>query len=218
MAELGFTNIAATSIATPGAGVVSAFADSTSKLLSYKDDTGAIRVPQPGLKNQSVTTPGAGFASDTYLVGSSIALGLVSPLLAGSRYHCIFDVTKSAAGTATPIIIVRFGTAGSTADAAILTFTFNLQTAVADNGTFELFITFRTVGAGSAAVLQGQAFLRHNLAVTGLGSVNPTGWQQVIVTSSGFNSAVASSIIGVSVNGGTSAAWTITQVQAEVTI
>lgn len=218
MAELDLTAIAATSIQTPASGVGAAFFDSTLKLLSVKDDAGAVQVPTYGAKNQSVTTPGAGFAADTYLVGSSINLGAISQLKAGSRYHCLFDVTKSAAGTATPILIVRFGTAGAVTDAAILTFTFNLQTAVADNGTFEIFVTFRTIGSGTSAVLQGQAILRHNLAITGLGSVNPTGWQQVIVTSSGFNSTPANSIIGVSVNGGASAAWTITQVQAEVTV
>lgn len=217
MAQTDFTAIAATSIATPAAGVLSAYADATSKIFSTKNDAGAINTMVAGLKNQAVASV-TGYASDTYLVGSSIPLGLVTPLIAGSRFHCIFDVTKTGAGVATPILIVRFGVNGSTADAAILTFTFNAQTGVIDNGVFEIWVTFRTVGAGTAAVLQGQATLHHNLASTGLGSVNPVGWQQLLVTSSGFNSAVASSIIGVSVNGGASASWTTTLVQAEVTL
>lgn len=215
MAELDLTAIAATSIATPAAGVLAAYADSTSKQLSTKNDAGAINTPVFGAKNQAVSSV-TGYAADTFLVGSSIPLGLVSPLLAGSRYHLIFDVTKSAAGVAAPTVIIRFGTAGTVADAAILTFTFNAQTSVADNGTFEVWVTFRTVGAGTSAVLQGMAILEHNLAITGLGSVNPGGWQQVLVTSSGFNSAVASSIISASINGGASASWTVTLVQAEV--
>lgn len=216
MSELIFTNIAGTGAATPSSGNSSCFIDSTSKLLSVKDDTGAIQPAFPGAKNGAVSTVSASFAADTYLVGSSIALGPTSILKAKSSYRCIFDVTKTAAGTATPIIIVRFGTAGSTADTALLTFTFNVQTAVADNGTFEVITTFRTVGAGTTAVLVGQSILCHNLAITGLGSVNPNGWQQVLVTSAGFNSTVANSIIGLSVNGGASASWTITMVQAEL--
>lgn len=216
MAELDLTNIAATSISTPSSGVTSTYVDLTSKVLSSKLDTGAINTYSTGLKNQAVTSV-TGYAADTYLVGSSINLGLVSPLSAQSRYHLLFDVTKTGAGTQTPILVLRFGTLGTTGDAAICTFTFNVQTAVIDNGTFEIFASFRTVGAGTSAMIQGMAMLRHNLAVTGLGSVNPAGWQQVLVTSSGFNSTVASSIIGVSVNGGTSASWTTTLVQAELT-
>lgn len=211
MAELDLTAIAGASIATPAAGVCALYVDNTTKKLSTKDDTGGITPFPAQLSNQAIASV-AGYAVDTYLVGSSIAIpaGLVR---AGLRYHCVFDVTKTAAGVATPIVVVRFGTLGTVGDAAILTFTFNAQTAVIDNGVIEVFATLRNIGA--AAVLQGFATLRHNLAITGLGSVNPNGWQQVIVTSAGFNSAVANSIFGVSVNGGAAAAWTTTLVQAE---
>lgn len=214
MAELDLTTIAASSISTPGSGVLATYADLTSKLLSTKNDAGVIQTLANGIKNQAVTTV-AGYAADTYLVGSSIAIPSGQPIV-GARYHCVFDVTKTAAGVAAPVLIIRFGTAGSTADAAICTFTFNAQTAVVDNGVFEVWSVFRTVGAGTSAVLQGMSTLHHNLAVTGLGSVNPVGWQQVLVTSAGFNSTVASSIIGLSVNGGAAAAWTTTLVQAEL--
>lgn len=203
--------------AAPGtiaAGQSAVYVDSTTKLLTTKDDAQAIVTMPASFKNQSVAAVGPAFAVDTYLVGSSIALGNFAPRV-GMRYHVIFDVTKTAAGVATPVLVLRFGTLGTTGDAAICTFTFNAQTAAADNGIFEVFATFRAVGAGTSAVVQGMAMLRHNLAVTGLGSVNPTGWQQVLVTSGGFNSIPANSIIGVSVNGGASAAWTTTLVQAE---
>lgn len=213
MAELDLTAIPASSISTPSTGVLANFADSTLKLLCSKDDTGAVQTMLPGLKNAAVASV-TGYAADTYLVGSAIALGPISILKAKSEYRCSFDVTKSAAGTATPIITVRFGTSGTTTDTARLTFTFNLQTAVADNGTFELILTVRNVGA--ACVIQGQCVLEHNLAVTGLGSVNPGGWQQVLVTSASFDSTVANSIIGVSVNGGASASWTTTLVQTKL--
>lgn len=162
--------------------------------------------------NQSVAAQGAGFATDTYLTGSSIAIPANS-LKIGTRYHLIFNVSKTAAGLATPVLSVRFGTAGSTADTARLTFTFLAGTAVADIGTFEIFATFRTVGSGTSAVIQGTGRVEHSLSTTGLQNL-PT--KVLTVTSGGFDSTVASSIIGVSVNGGASAAWTVQQVQAEL--
>lgn len=182
--------------------------DSTTNLFSCgTDQTAAGTAVQ---FNQSVAAQGPGFATDTYLTGSSIAIP-ASSLKAGSRYHLVFNVSKTAAGTATPIITVRFGTNGSTADTARLTFTFLAGTAVADIGTFELFVTFRTVGSGSSAVMQGTARAQHSLSTTGLQNL-PS--KVLMVTSGGFDSTIANSIIGVSVNGGTSAAWTVQQVQA----
>jgi hypothetical protein len=164
--------------------------------------------------NQSVASQGGAgiFSADTYLVGSSIAIPSAS-LKVGTRYHLIFDVSKTAAGTATPIIYVRFGTNGSTGDTARLTFTFLAGTAAADIGTFELWVTFRTVGSGTSTVMQGTAQCRHRLSITGLQNLVCTTLQ---VTSAGFDSTVANSIIGVSVNGGTSAVWTVQLVQAEL--
>lgn len=212
MAELDLTNIAGSAIATPGAGVVALYSETTLKELAQKDDAGAIKQIVFGAKAQAVADQ-AGFAADTYLTGSAIALGAVSPLKIGSRYRLRFDVTKTAAGVVAPVLIVRFGTAGTVADAARVTFTFNAQTAVVDNGQFDIELLFRVVGA--AAVIKGLAALRHNLAVTGLGSVNPAGWQQLTVTSGAFDSSVANSILGVSVNGGAAAAWTITLASSE---
>ena len=162
--------------------------------------------------NQSVAQQGAGFATETYLTGSNISIPN-SSLKAGSRYKLIFDVSKTAAGTATPIIRIKIGTNGTTADATILTFTFLAQTAVADIGTFEFWITFRSVGSGTSAVIQGTGQVRHRLSTTGLQNLpSPT----LQVTSAGFDSTVSNLIIGASVNGGASAAWTVQMVQAEL--
>jgi len=164
------------------------------------------------LYNQSLAQQGAGFATDTYLTGSSIAIPNGS-LQAGSRYRCIFNVTKTGAGTATPIINVRIGTAGTTADTSRGTLTHSAQTAVIDEGTFEVFVTFRSVGSGTSAVIQSLSRLSHRLSVTGLG----TGvGEPELATSAGFNSTTSGLIIGLSVNGGTSASWTVNLVQAEL--
>jgi hypothetical protein len=215
MAELDLTNIAGSSVNTPNAGVTANYVDATSKILTSKLSDGSVQSgPALFLSNQSVTTPAAAFAADTYLVGSNISIPAGFPRV-GTTYRLSFDVTKTGAGTATAILIVRIGTLGTTSDAAILTFTFTAQTAVIDNGSFEVLATFRTVGSGTSAVLQGKATLRHKLAATGLTST-AAGFEELYVTSAGFNSTPASSIIGASVNGGASAAWTITLVRAEL--
>ena len=158
------------------------------------------------------TASQAGFSSDTYLTGSALAFD-IAPVV-GTLYRCTFDVAKTGAGTAAPVIIVRFGTAGTTSDSARLTFTFPAQTADADVGTFDNRALFRTIGG--SGVLQGRASLTHTGGATGLLglSVNPGPTLQV--TSSGFDTAVAASIIGLSVNGGTSASWTAQLVEATV--
>lgn len=184
--------------------------DSTTNLFSCGTDQTAAGTANQ--YNQSVAAQGAGFAIDTYLTGSSIAIPANS-LKVGTRYHLIFNVSKTAAGTATPIITVRFGTLGTIVDTARLTFTFLAGTAAADIGTFEIFVTFRTVGSGTSAVIQGTGRVQHSLSTTGLQNL-PS--KVLTVTSAGFDSTVASSIIGVSVNGGTLASWTVQQVQAEL--
>lgn len=200
--------------ATPAAGQAVIYIDSASKKLSQKDDTGRVDTLDDFL-NFSVAAQGPGFAADTYLTGSSVAFLSVLPRV-GTLYQCTFDVAKTAAGTAAPVIIVRMGTLGTTSDAARLTFTFPAATAIADVGTFSVWALFRTVGAGTSAVLQGRANLIHKGTATGLTGLSIEPGPTVQVTSAGFDSTVASSIIGLSVNGGTSAAWTVQMVEANL--
>jgi len=179
--------------------------------MSTAGETLVTKVAPTPIYNQSVAQQ-TSFATEAYLTGSSIAIPN-SSLQAGARYRLIFDVSKTAAGTATPIIRIKIGTAGTTADATILTFTFLAQTAAADIGTFEFWVTFRTVGSGTSAVIQGTGQVRHRLSATGLQNLpSPT----LQVTSGGFDSTVSNLIIGASVNGGASAVWTVQMVQAEL--
>jgi hypothetical protein len=170
----------------------------------------------PLLTNRSVSTVSAGYAADTYLAGSSIAMPAGGPVV-GTVYKCVFDMVKTGAGVAAATVIVRYGTAGTTSDAAILTFTWGAGTAAADNGFFEVFAHFRTVGSGTSAVMVGLNRINKTVVgVTGLVS-NTTGqlWFLPAVVSSGFNSTPAGSILGVSFNGGASFSGTNTIVQAE---
>ncbi len=156
----------------------------------------------------------AGFAADTYLAGSNLLLptGLIR---AGTSFYWVFDAVKTAAGTGAPSIYIRVGTAGAIGDTARVTFTFSVQTAVVDRAIFEVWANFRSVGSGTAAVLAGIAKLRHQLAITGFNTVQPAGMQTLAVTSGGFDSTPAASYVGLSVLGNTSAAWTVTVVQAQ---
>jgi hypothetical protein len=169
----------------------------------------------PVLSNRSVSTPGAGFASDTYLAGSAIALGAGGPVV-GTRYKLVFDMVKTAAGTAAFTLNVRLGTLGTTGDASILSLAFAVGTAVIDTGRFELDVVFRTVGSGTSAVVAGLLACDHALAATGLITTGAAGHGQVVAVSSGFNSTTANLIIGASVNGGSSFAGTCTLVASEL--
>src|SRR5262245_21562241 len=167
------------------------------------------------LYNASVTNQ-AGFASDTYLAGASIVIPS-GRLQAKSMYHCVFNVVKTAAGVATPIINIRFGTGGVVGDTSRGTLTFSAQSGVIDEGVFEIWAVFRTVGSGTTATLQTLGQLSHRLgygtAGTGLSVV---GSESEVAISGGFDSTVANSVIGLSVNGGSSASWTVSLVQAEL--
>jgi hypothetical protein len=154
--------------------------------------------------NQSFASQGPGFATDTYLTGSSILIPAAG-IKVGTRYLLRFRASKTAAGTAAPIISIRFGTAQSTADTARLTFTLRAQTAAADEGIFDVEVIF--TAAGATATLGGIAFARHRQTTTGFQNA-VTGEQ--VSTGAAFDSTVASSYIGASVNGGTSASWTVT--------
>lgn len=165
--------------------------------------------------NFSTATVSAGYAADTYLAGSNISMP-ASGFTAGMRYSCVFDMVKTAAGTATPVVTLRIGTAASTADAAIATFTFAAGTAAADTGTIEVWAHFRTVGAGTSAVLVGTCDIFHALAATGITSTGASGVGQITVVSSGFDSTIASTKIGLSFNGGASFSGTNTIVEAEL--
>lgn len=198
--------------ATPAAGQSVLYVDSVSKKWASKNDAGLndILADIEGFSTANQT----GFAADTYLAGSAIAMP-GSLAKAGSMYYLCFDMVKTAAGVATPILTIRFGTAGSVADTARLTFTFAAGTAVADTGTFEVWAHWRNVGA--ASVLVGKCRLTHHTSVTGLASnAGTTAAIILLATSAAFDSTVPASILGASFNGGTAFAGTNTVVQSRL--
>ena len=162
--------------------------------------------------NASVTNQ-TGFAADTYLIGSAIAIPN-SSLRAKSRYRLRFAMTKTAAGVAALVVTVRFGTNGTVADTALLTFTSpTTQTAHIDTATFDLEISFRTVGSGTAAVISGWLTAGKDNTTANRGHFLVAQYVAQGV-SAGFDSTVSNSIIGVSYNGGAAYSGTCSIVDA----
>lgn len=190
----------------PGAGVAKQWPDNVGSGFFERDDTRC----WGRTHRAAVASQGPGFASDTYLTNS----GLLIPsfgLQAQTMFEWLIAASKTAAGTATPIIQVRIGSNQTTADTSRLTLTGPAQTAAIDSGILTVLVTVRNVGA--SGVLQGHMSWGHNGAAAGFAN-NDAGAADA--TSSAFdNSALSGLFAGLSINGGGSAAWTITQVRAQ---
>lgn len=148
---------------------------------------------------------------DTYLAGSRILIPQ-GKVKVGTIYRCKFNVVKTAGGTQAPVISVRVGTAGTTADLARAALTFDTQTGVIDEGTFEVDCVFRA--AGASAVIQALGRLAHRLITTGLSTVASNTFK--LNTGASFDVNVNNLGIGLSVNAGASSAWTVSLVTAEL--
>lgn len=170
---------------------------------------GELYVLAPRVRNYSTASQGAGFASDTYVTNS----GLVIPsggMAAGMRFTWQITASKTAASTATPVYTIRIGSNQSTADTSRLALTANnAQTAAADAGLLTVIAIVRNVGA--SGVIAGGCGWSARGGAAGFGG-------GASAASSTFdNWSLAGQYVGLSINGGTSAAWTIHAVYAELT-
>jgi hypothetical protein len=163
--------------------------------------------------NAAVATQTTG-AVDVYITNSGLAIP-AGRLQAKSKVRWDLAITKAGAGTGTPTFNIRFGTGNALADTSRCLFTWPAaNTAVADEMQVVIEGTFRTVGSGTSAVIEGSLTANHELTTTGFGG---TGLTNVIIlntTGGGFDSTVASSFVGLSVNPGTGGAWSIRQCKA----
>jgi len=152
----------------------------------------------------SALTP---FDTETYITESRLTVP-DDYLQAGSVCRWIIHATKTAAGTATPIIRIRTGTNGNIADSAKCSLTFDAQTAAVDEAWIEIEMMFRSVGTSTSAVAVAVGKISHEGGTTGFSTKNPSIASAV---SSGFNSNPSgnASYIGLAINAGTSAAWSI---------
>jgi hypothetical protein len=155
-----------------------------------------------------------GFDVDTYVTDSEILIP-AHGFAVRSMFYWRIAASKTADGVASPRYSIRVGNTLSTSDTAILQLTGSPQTDDVDNGVLHVMATVRAIG--TLTVVQGSAWWVHkgksgNHAV-GFCEDN-TG--QVDGTSATFDStAFAGQYIGLSINAGTDANWTITQVHAQ---
>lgn len=198
--------------ATPAAGQMNLFADTSNKQWAQKNDAGTVL----GDASAATTAQIAAHSADTYYKGIQLPN---HGMQAGTIFEWEFVSTKGAAGVATPIYQVRIGPNQSTADTSRLTLTGVLQSGAADTAFVQIRLVCRSVGA--AGVLQGYVWLQHNLATTGFasGATSPAGFNLVEGTSAGFDNqgtAIAGQFIGLSVNPGAAGAWVTNLVVAKM--
>ena len=179
--------------------------------IGYREATGYTLIGANGIdKSNTAPLPSgastvaqiASHSADTYYLGFPVT----GRLQAGSQFTWSIKGLSKTAGTAAPVFTVRCGTAGTTADTARAAITLGAQTAVPDQGAFELTAVFRAVGA--AAIIRADVDLQHNLLITGF-AATPAGQAFGGNTGASFDSTVANSIIGLSVNPGAAGAWVV---------
>jgi hypothetical protein len=124
-------------------------------------------------------------------------------------FRWILAASKTAAGVATANYIIRLGAAQSLADAALITLVAGAQSAIVDQGMLIVQAVLRN--AGAAAILAAvAAWAKTQTGITGLGG-------SIDGVSGAFDSTGrAGQFMGLSINGGAAAAWTITSVEAEM--
>ncbi len=201
MADILLDNQSAPS--TPASSKSILWVDSGTKKQAQTDDAGHHYGTLS--RNWTTSSQGAGFSTDTYVTGSNLLIPSFG-MQVGQLYRWYVSWSKTAAGTATPILIVRIGAAGAIGDTARNTMTGQAGTAAASGGTMIATCFVRTVSASGVTV--GSFGFASGILGPGGGIDN--------VSSTFDNSAVAGQYVGLSLNAGASAAWTITSVHAEL--
>jgi hypothetical protein len=191
---------------TPASGNGTAYFNSTTKKLAFIDDAGLHQ--SLSLGNFSTTSQAPAATTRTYITGSNIAFP-AGALQVGTKLRWVISLTKTGAGTATSTIDIAFGTAGTTADTARVSFTKPAGTAAADEGTITIEAIVRSIGASGVVV--GQFNMIHNLSATGH-MVIPCACVNTV--SAGFDMTTVTNV-GICITSGASDAVTIQLVTAE---
>lgn len=194
----------------PAAGKGLRWPDSAIALPCYRNSSRASAMAggfngTPAVASQLLGT------GDTYVTGSAVLIPSFG-LQVGSVYHLWMSLSKTAAGTATPVWTLRLGTAGSTADASQWTHTGVAQTAATETAFYEIMATVQSIGA--SGVLQASLSVKRTggTAATGLASV-PCAQATGAAASKDWTSGQR---LGLSINAGASSAWTVTQCVAKL--
>lgn len=189
---------------TPASGKVIAYGDSTTERWVVLNDTGLVTGTLS--RNQSTAAQGPGFSSDTYVTNSGLRIPSCG-MQVGQTYRWFISVQKTAAGIAQVTYTVRIGANQTTADTARWQQTAVIaQTATADGGLIIVTMGVRAVSATVGVIAGGVGVC----AGGGFGG-------GVDGASANFdNSALAGQYVGLSINAGASASWTIQHVSGEL--
>jgi hypothetical protein len=153
------------SSATPGSAVVTVWPDQTAEpQLRMKTDTGFVKNLNT-IVNFSTASQAPAATTRTYITGSQIAFS-GQRLQIGTVMEWQFNMTKTGAGTALSTIDICYGTAGTSADTARVSFTKPAGTAVIDEGKVSIFAISRGPLSGSG-IVSGHMTVTHNLSATG---------------------------------------------------
>lgn len=188
---------------TPSSGKSVIWIDSTTKKLNQTDDGGTHRGGT--LSTNHATAQQTGFAADTYLTGSNITIPSYS-MQVGQLYCWEVGIEKTAAGTAAIVCTVRTGSAGTTADTSRAALTqLVAQTATASTKIMFVRAFVRTASASGVIVCY--------MDFGGSGTTTGFGDGDRIVSATFDNTAMGGQFIGLSLNGGASASYTIDYVK-----
>jgi hypothetical protein len=161
------------------------------------------------LVNVSTAAQSPSAGATTYLTSSSVSVPS-GKLRAGSSFMWDIIFTKTGAGTAARSVLIKVGTAGTTADATIVTLTSGTPSANADTGYMRVIFTIRTIGA--AATSRGSYAGFHQLSTTGL---FPNETEVISAAGSTFDSTTANLIVGLAITAGASEAMTFEQINVQ---
>lgn len=207
MSRLRLNEVAAPS--TPASSKVEVYASSdTTPAIRAVDDAGLNRALSP-VMNYSTASQSPTATTRTYITGSAIAIPATG-LQIGTILRWRFNMAKTAAGTASSTIDIAFGTTGTTADTARVSFTKPAGTAAADEG----FVTIEAIVRGplsASGVVVGTLQMTHNLASTGHATIPCV----VVNTVSAAFDVTTPTFVGVCITTGASDSITIEQVSAE---
>jgi len=162
-----------------------------------------------GYGNFSVAAQAPDAATRTYITGSNLAFP-VGALQIGTTFRWTLNLTKTAAGSAASTFDICFGTAGTTADTARVSFTKPAGTAAADEGRIVIEAIVRGPLSASG-IVAGHFTMTHNLAATGHATIPCVDVQTI---SSAFN-VLTPTNVGLCITSGASDVVTIEQVVAE---
>lgn len=149
-------------------------------------------------------------ATDNYITGSMLAVS--GHLQIGTILRWRFSLTKTATGTVTPQLLMRWGAGGTVTDAARCSFTGAAQTASTDFGFIDVEAVIRATGA--TTVVQSALAFHHTKGASGFGGT-ATGPQVLQVLSSQFDATPANTKVGFSCHPGATGVWTFSVVTAE---